>query len=157
MTERQSPPSPDDRARQGSAQQGPTLEELDARLRKARGEEISGGGQNGTGAGAQSGLDGVGAMLRIGIEMFSAIVVGVGIGWLLDRWLGTTPWLMVGFFFLGAAAGILGVYRATGRIAYGANAMSDASRGAEDAASRDAGERAKREQDAELSARNDRE
>jgi ATP synthase protein I len=149
MTERQSPPSPDDRARQGSAQQGPTLEELDARLRKARGEEISGGGQNGTGAGAQSGLDGVGAMLRIGIEMFSAIVVGVGIGWLLDRWLGTTPWLMVGFFFLGAAAGILGVYRATGRIAYGANAMSDA-------ASRQPGA-AKREQDAELSARNDRE
>ena len=149
MTERQSPPSPDDQTQQGSAQQGPTLEDLDARLRKARGEGASGGGQNGTGAGLQSGLGGVGAMLRIGIEMFSATAVGLGIGWLLDRWLGTTPWLMVVFFFMGAAAGILGVYRATGRIAYGANAMSDA-------ASRDAGD-ARREQNADHSARNDRE
>lgn len=136
MTERQSPPSPDD-----STQQGPTLEELDARLRKARGESSSGEDQNGRGAGFQSGLGAAGAMLRIGIEMVSAIAVGVGIGWLLDYWLGTKPWLMIVFFFMGAAAGILGVYRATGRIAYGPDAVTDA----------------KRKQDADSSARNYRE
>jgi ATP synthase protein I len=157
MTERQSPPSPDE-----STQQGPTLEELDARLRKARGEEPSGGGRTGAGAGFGSGLGGAGAMLRIGIEMVSAIAVGVGIGWLLDSWLGTKPWLMVVFFFMGAAAGILGVYRATGRIAYGPGAMprdtGDAtSRGAGETTSRDAGETTKHKQDAEPSARNDRE
>ena len=140
MTERRPPPSPDDQP-----QQGPTLEELDARLRKARGE-ISGEDQNGAGADLQSGMSGIGAMLRIGIEMFSAIAVGLGIGWLLDRWLGTAPWLMIVFFFMGAAAGILGVYRATGRIAYGVGAIT-----------RDAGGPAKQKQDADTSARNDRE
>lgn len=147
MTERQSPPSPDDQG-----QQGPTLEELDARLKKARGE-VSGGDRSGTAADLQSGLSGIGAMLRIGIEMVSSIGVGAGIGWLLDRWLGTTPWLMVGFFFLGAAAGFLGVYRATGKIAYGPSAVPRDV----DGVSRDAGDAVKRKQDADPSARNDRE
>jgi ATP synthase protein I len=93
-------------------------------------------------------------MLRIGIEMVSAVAVGVGIGWLLDAWLGTKPWLMVVFFFMGAAAGILGAYRATGRIAYGVNAIShDAAEGRP----RDADGATKGKQDAEPSARNDRE
>ncbi len=144
MTERQSPPSPDD-----STQQGPTLEDLDARLRKARGDEIYSAGQDGKGAGLLSGMGGAGAMLRIGIEMVSAVAVGVGIGWLLDLWLGTKPWLMVVFFFMGAAAGILGVYRATGRLAYGPGAVSDPSP--------PKGETAKRQQNADASARNDRE
>jgi len=137
MTERQSPPSPD-----SSNRQGPTLEDLDARLRKARGIESSREGRDGAGAGLQSGMSGVGAMLRIGIEMVSAVAVGFGIGWLLDSWLGTKPWLMILFFFMGSAAGILGVFRATGRIAYGPGAVT-----------RDE----KSKQDAEVSARNDRE
>lgn len=49
---------------------------------------------------------------RVGSELVSALLVGVGIGWLLDEWLGTKPWLMVVFFFLGSAAGIYNVYRA---------------------------------------------
>ncbi len=48
---------------------------------------------------------------RAGIEVVSALVVGVGIGLLLDRWLGTWPWLFLVFFLAGAAAGILNVYR----------------------------------------------
>lgn len=59
----------------------------------------------------------MGLAFRIGIEMVAAVAVGAGMGWLLDRWLGTKPWLMVVFFFLGAAAGLLNVYRATGRLA----------------------------------------
>lgn len=49
--------------------------------------------------------------MRIGSELVAALIVGVGIGWLLDRWLGTGPWLMVLFFFLGGAAGVMNVYR----------------------------------------------
>jgi len=44
--------------------------------------------------------------------LVAALIVGVGIGLLLDRWLGTTPWFLIVFFLLGAAAGILNVYRA---------------------------------------------
>lgn len=94
------------------------------------------------GGGLQSGMSGVGAMLRIGIEMVSAVAVGFGIGWLLDSWLGTKPWLMILFFFMGSAAGILGVFRATGRIAYGPGAVRRTETS---------------KQDAEISARNDRE
>jgi ATP synthase protein I len=45
------------------------------------------------------------------VEVVSALVVGVGIGWALDRWLGTWPWLFLVFFVMGSAAGVLNVYR----------------------------------------------
>jgi ATP synthase protein I len=45
--------------------------------------------------------------------LVSGLLVGLAIGWGLDWWLGTRPWLLIVFFFLGAAAGILNVYRAT--------------------------------------------
>lgn len=54
----------------------------------------------------------MGFAFRVGVELVAALAVGVGIGVGLDRWLGTDPWLMVTFFFLGASAGILNVYRA---------------------------------------------
>lgn len=47
----------------------------------------------------------------IATELVAAMVVAVAIGWALDRWLGTRPWLMVAFAFLGVAAGILNVWR----------------------------------------------
>jgi len=50
--------------------------------------------------------------LRIGLELVVAVVLGVGLGLLLDRFLGTRPWGMVVCFFLGAAAGMVNVYRA---------------------------------------------
>jgi ATP synthase protein I len=49
---------------------------------------------------------------RVGLELVGAIVVAELIGWAIDKWLGTRPWGMVVFFFLGVAAGMLNVYRA---------------------------------------------
>ena len=49
---------------------------------------------------------------RIGIELVVAVVVATGIGWAIDRWLGTRPWGMIVLFFMGVAAGMLNVYRA---------------------------------------------
>lgn len=55
---------------------------------------------------------GYGQAFRIGTELVSGLIVGVGIGWFLDNWLGTKPWMMVIFIFLGGGAGISNVYRA---------------------------------------------
>ena len=61
-------------------------------------------------------MPGLAQAFRTGIELVSALAVGVGIGFGLDKWLDTTPWFLVVFFFLGAAAGFLNVYRAASRI-----------------------------------------
>ena len=48
---------------------------------------------------------------RVGVELLSALVVGLGIGWALDRWLHTSPLMLVIFVMLGGAAGIANVWR----------------------------------------------
>lgn len=85
------------------------LKDLDARLRQAR---SAGQPPEGPGPALKGPLTGFGMAFRVGTEMVAALVVGVGIGLLLDRWLGTAPWFLVVFFFLGAGAGVLNVYRA---------------------------------------------
>jgi len=49
--------------------------------------------------------------LRVGIEMVSALVVAVAIGWGLDWLFGTRPILIAVFVLLGGAAGVLNVWR----------------------------------------------
>ncbi len=49
--------------------------------------------------------------MRVGVELVSALVVAVVIGWALDRWLGTRPIFLAVFVLLGGAAGVLNVWR----------------------------------------------
>ena len=50
------------------------------------------------------------------VSLFAAVVGGLIVGWLLDRWLGTGPWLLVVGLILGAAAGFYEFIRATSRL-----------------------------------------
>jgi ATP synthase protein I len=45
------------------------------------------------------------------------VVVGAGLGWLIDRWLGISPWGLMVFLLLGFAAGVLNVTRSAGLVA----------------------------------------
>ena len=58
----------------------------------------------------------MGNAFKLGTELVAAVVVGTIIGFILDSWFGTKPWLIIIFFFLGAAAGILNVIKAANRM-----------------------------------------
>jgi len=60
-------------------------------------------------------LRGVAILSTIGIMLAACICIGALIGYYLDRWLGTEPWLMVVFFLLGAVAGFVEVFRVANR------------------------------------------
>ena len=41
-----------------------------------------------------------------GITLFASVAVFCGLGWLLDQWLGTQPWCLIGGIVLGSAGGL---------------------------------------------------
>ena len=96
----------------GEDRKPPSLDDLGERLRAAREHRGADRQHEQSLSGGPPGLSGLGWAFRIGVEMVSALVVGVGIGLALDWWLGTGPWFLVVFFLLGSAAAILNVYRA---------------------------------------------
>ena len=53
----------------------------------------------------------LGKALKISTELVAAVVVGSTIGFILDNWFDTKPWLTIVFFFMGATAGILNVIK----------------------------------------------
>ena len=80
------------------------LESLDKRLDKAQAEEAKKASK------VQADPN-----LRAGQLVLSHLVGapfgGALIGWMLDRWLGTSPWFLLGLMFAGFAVGIMNVLR----------------------------------------------
>jgi ATP synthase protein I len=91
-------------------------ESFEARLRRAREQrrhsEAPAEEQPRTGADASALARG----FRLSTELVAGVLMGGAIGWLLDRWLGISPWGMIVFLLLGFAAGVLNVMRAAGVI-----------------------------------------
>ena len=58
----------------------------------------------------------MGNAFKLGTELVAAVAVGTIIGFILDSWFDTKPWLILTFFFLGTAAGILNVIRTANRM-----------------------------------------
>ena len=63
---------------------------------------------------------------RLSSELVAGVAVGAGIGWLIDRWLGSSPWGLFVFLLLGFTAGILNVMRSAGLVA--GSALDDKTR-----------------------------
>jgi ATP synthase protein I len=85
------------------------LRDLDRRL----GENRAGGADGATRAGVAH-PPGMGMALRLGADFVAGVVVGVALGWGVDRLFGTAPWGLVVFVLLGFAAGVLSVLRSAG-------------------------------------------
>ena len=58
----------------------------------------------------------MGNAFKLGTELVAAVAVGTIIGFILDSWFDTKPWLIIIFFFLGAVSGILNVIRAANKM-----------------------------------------
>ena len=82
------------------------LKEISTRLKIAK-KNIRKVEQKKTGSNVAS----LGKALKISTELVAAVVVGSTIGFLLDNWFDTKPLLIICFFFMGVAAGILNVFR----------------------------------------------
>ena len=58
----------------------------------------------------------LGFAFKLGTELVAAVAVGTIIGFILDSWFDTKPWLIIIFFFLGTTPGILNVIRTANRM-----------------------------------------
>ncbi len=59
----------------------------------------------------------------VALMLPSSIIVGLFIGYMLDRWLGTRPWLLLTFTVLGIVSGLLSLIRALSK--YGKDESPD--------------------------------
>jgi len=89
------------------------LARLRGSLDKARATGEARGPARAGASGAPRGDSGMSLAMRAASEFISAIAVGAGIGWALDRLLRTNPAFLIGFFFIGVAAGVFNVIRLT--------------------------------------------
>ena len=99
----------------GQDRQQPALDKLENRLRVA-GRESRREPAGGPDGAPPSGL---GQAIRVAAEMVAALILGAVAGFWLDSWLGTRPWLLIVFLFLGIASGTLNAYRAARRLGAG--------------------------------------
>ncbi|MCZ8542984.1 AtpZ/AtpI family protein [Mesorhizobium qingshengii] len=60
---------------------------------------------------------GYGQAVKLSSEFIAGVVVGAGIGWIIDRMAGTSPWGLIVFLLLGFGAGVLNVMRSAGVVA----------------------------------------
>ena len=82
------------------------IKEIATRLEIAK-KSIKNMRNNNQGSNAAS----LGKAMKISTELVAAVVVGSTIGFILDSWFDTKPWLTIVFFFMGATAGILNVIK----------------------------------------------
>jgi ATP synthase protein I len=51
----------------------------------------------------------------VGLEMGISVGIGIAAGYYMDKWLHTTPWMLLLWMVIGLAAGFRGVFRAIAR------------------------------------------
>ena len=100
------------------------------RLNESLGHAHAGRPSDDPGADRATNAAGYAKGFRLSSELVAGVVVGAGLGWLIDRLLGISPWGLIIFLLLGFAAGVLNVMRTAGVVA--APALDDNSLGNRD-------------------------
>ena len=88
------------------------LNALDAQLKAARERNPAPESRSGP----SEDKSGMALGMRLSAELLAGVLVGLGVGWALDKWLGTGPWLLLVFLLLGTAAGIFSVIRSGNKL-----------------------------------------
>jgi ATP synthase protein I len=57
----------------------------------------------------------LGFLSGVGISLVAAILIGLAMGYYLDQWLGTAPWMLLLFLLFGIIAGFRNIYILTDR------------------------------------------
>jgi ATP synthase protein I len=104
---------------------------LSARLQRlheglGQAHKSAGGPSDDAGAQRAATASGYAKGFRLSSELVAGVLVGAGLGWLIDRLLGISPWGLIIFLLLGFAAGVLNVMRSAGLVAD--NALDGSSR-----------------------------
>lgn len=116
------PDEPDETGKTGPrTERGPDGrdEELERRRRSLEASLAARRPQNGAGAknANTGGAAGYGQALKLSSEFIAGIAVGAGLGWMVDRVAGTSPWGLIILLLLGFCAGVLNVLRSAGLVA----------------------------------------
>ncbi len=83
------------------------LNNFKTRLKIAK-EKLKSGSENIDNNGNNSSM---GSAFKLSTDLVAHVAVGTIIGFILDNWFDTKPWLIIIFFFLGSVAGILNVIK----------------------------------------------
>ena len=93
-----------------------SFDQLEARLRKAQASRSDHGSRPGP-APQTSMTSQIGTTYRVFVELLAGVLVGGGLGWLLDQQFGTRPWCLLVFLKVGIVAGFWNVIRTARRMA----------------------------------------
>ena len=111
-----------DNSRDGERETPPDEAALSARLKRL-GERLEQSNTSRSSAGSASrpvaDHSGFARGFRLSSELVAGVLVGAGLGWLIDRWLGSLPWGMFVFALLGFSAGVWNVMRQAGVVSGG--------------------------------------
>lgn len=84
--------------------------QLDRKLQDRRAAELSAKQKS------KSSSSGYAQAMKLSSEFIAGVLVGAGIGWVADQWLGTAPFGLIVFLLLGFVAGVLNVLRSAGYV-----------------------------------------
>ncbi len=82
---------------------------------------------------SESGRSGYAQAVKLSSEFIAGVAVGAVLGWVIDRYAGTSPFGLIVFLMLGFAAGVLNLLRSAGMVAQAGARRTDREGGADGA------------------------